>query len=1205
MPLHHDETLAATIVKKERPSNHQPLRGVTSGNVGSQRGFALVATLALMILLTILAVGLLGLSSLSLRSSAQGSAQSQARANARVAMMIAIAELQKNAGSDMRITAPADILDASNPPLTGVWKSWEGSNQQQSGTLRGRPSIPDYSSKTKPASSSGGRFVSWLVSGATVDSMPEDANKLVGKIAAPGTVPLVGAGSLAEADLRQVHVVPQKAGDNGSFAWWVSGENQKALSPKPSGKVNPTTGEWADRIRSHSVADPEPFGMDRVLTNPELASKSFTRGSADFIADGAGAATPTESFHDLSAISTGLLTNVATGGWRKDLSLLTESWNAQPTTGLDFFKISPSESLKYTRPASATDYQPANSMLYHWADHRGSPLREFWARRGPVASWARIATYATLYKKMSATTTSAPNINHQSWPDDGTPEKANLTFHDIRLLPQMARIQMIVSHYATTQGADAGKYRPAVLYTPVVTVWNPYNTRLSLNGRLMLSPAYTWPLALRHKFTGSGAPSLAEEYWAVQANSSFSNYSTKCYGSSGGHQDFRIELNQNPMILEPGETRIFSPAAGNYQNITGNSRPTIILSPGVRTDAGMFLTLDRKLLTQSGGSGNRVSLPGSVDMGVDAKFDVPSRSSGGRLVCGTAYQWFIDSFGSGRSHSWYQVFYAKDDADKLYPPLTGLATATLSQCSSTPVPFLSITLGSRISNYRATATKGVVQANPVVDFFSSNGEPRFTDTYPGNDTLLNTPWDYSVVAHSAGPGDDMIPNADNTTSSSYIVTGVRKADGVSRLVAAELPTRPLVSLADLSQMDIRALNPTPPYSANNVANSDASPLIPRDNVVNPANARANTRSNEQQDDSYCSNQVLFDDWFFSSIAPEPNGFGSASGITQQKNFTDWLTGADPLANHAYRPIREDQVTDSSEASAIFTAEVQPADSWKTIASRIEVEGMFNVNSTSVKAWRALLGHARNHKIPYSRIGGGIGLSDETDYAFSRTSVAGDREAGEAPQVAGEYQDTTEFTGYRVFTDEMLDFLAEEIVEQVRKRGPFLSLSEFVNRQLSGDEELALAGAIQTALNALTADASLNPFETLQNESVASSAIPFGANVSAGYQFPKAAAGHNTYGLPGWTRQADILRPLAPILSARDDTFTIRAYGESRAANGTIQARAWCEAVVRRTRDFNDSSDAPDITTQPLKPVNITFGRRFEIVSFRWLNEGEV
>jgi hypothetical protein len=192
-------------------------------------------------------------------------------------------------------------------------------------------------------------------------------------------------------------------------------------------------------------------------------------------------------------------------------------------------------------------------------------------------------------------------------------------------------------------------------------------------------------------------------------------------------------------------------------------------------------------------------------------------------------------------------------------------------------------------------------------------------------------------------------------------------------------------------------------------------------------------------------------------------------------------------------------------------------------------------------------------------------------------------------------------------DETLDLLAEKIVEQVRLRGPFLSLSEFVNRQLSNDTNLALAGAIQAALNALTADTNLNPFQVIQNESVASVALPFGATTlrDTGYVFPEAAVGHNTYGLPGWTRQADVLRPLAPILSARDDTFTIRTYGDSRSSDGKILARVWCEATVRRIRDFIDPADKPDSTTQPVSQTNLTHGRKFEIISFRWMNHNEV
>jgi len=140
---------------------------------------------------------------------------------------------------------------------------------------------------------------------------------------------------------------------------------------------------------------------------------------------------------------------------------------------------------------------------------------------------------------------------------------------------------------------------------------------------------------------------------------------------------------------------------------------------------------------------------------------------------------------------------------------------------------------------------------------------------------------------------------------------------------------------------------------------------------------------------------------------------------------------------------------------------------------------------------------------------------------------------------------------------------------------------------------------------LEKNASTNPFGVIQSGSKPSSGDPPGAGAT-GYQFKDAAVGFNAYGLPGWTRQADVLRPLAPILSARDDTFVIRAYGDARDASGTtITARAVCEAVVRRTREYVDPADAADITTLPKSPANVTFGRRFEIVSFRWLSSNEI
>ena len=56
----------------------------------------------------------------------------------------------------------------------------------------------------------------------------------------------------------------------------------------------------------------------------------------------------------------------------------------------------------------------------------------------------------------------------------------------------------------------------------------------------------------------------------------------------------------------------------------------------------------------------------------------------------------------------------------------------------------------------------------------------------------------------------------------------------------------------------------------------------------------------------------------------------------------------------------------------------------------------------------------------------------------------------------------------------------------------------------------------------------------------------------------------------------MLRALAPRLSARTDTFRIRAYGEVTDSNGNIIAKAMCEAVVQRLPEYVDVETDPDI-----------------------------
>ena len=72
--------------------------------------------------------------------------------------------------------------------------------------------------------------------------------------------------------------------------------------------------------------------------------------------------------------------------------------------------------------------------------------------------------------------------------------------------------------------------------------------------------------------------------------------------------------------------------------------------------------------------------------------------------------------------------------------------------------------------------------------------------------------------------------------------------------------------------------------------------------------------------------------------------------------------------------------------------------------------------------------------------------------------------------------------------------------------------------------------------------------------------------------------------PGWVMQSDLLSPLAPVTSARSDTFTIRVMGET---DGNMPARTWIELVVQRIPDYVKADlDAPHHRPhEPFKDIN--------------------
>ena len=90
--------------------------------------------------------------------------------------------------------------------------------------------------------------------------------------------------------------------------------------------------------------------------------------------------------------------------------------------------------------------------------------------------------------------------------------------------------------------------------------------------------------------------------------------------------------------------------------------------------------------------------------------------------------------------------------------------------------------------------------------------------------------------------------------------------------------------------------------------------------------------------------------------------------------------------------------------------------------------------------------------------------------------------------------------------------------------------------------------------------------------------------------------------PGYLTQADILQALGSHLTARGDTFLIRSYGDCVNPKGKVESRAWCEAVVQRFPE--KVNPAENISDPPANPAK-DFGRRFRVVSFRWLGEEEI
>ena len=1117
----------------------------------TRNGFALVVTLTLMILLLILALGMLSISTVSLRNTAATQDLDIARSNARLAMVLAVARLQELAGPDTRVTAPADALADSNGPsqLTGVWRSWEGNDHDKSD---GSPITPDYDSKSQQFSpGSSGRFLAWLISGEGAEGSPSDAPDLE---EGADTVPLVSEGSLGEGSDKEVHITPTAIGERGAYAWWIQGENSKAFlkepDPIPSGNE-----EWSRRMASYGLADPTVFGFD----DTEQLRKMVSAESFNLASNSSGGEVASKQyFSDITSYSRGLLTNTANGGWRRDLSLMAEKWDrgaggsSLPTSGLPVFSAEPFQDEIERSLSLAND--PTNAAIYPWVN------ADFTAM-----SWQALLDFVSLYKVVQTNSTSGePFFN----------AVAVSSSDYVTIQPVLARIHLAFGYDATLE--KDGTYTPNFLFKPSVTFWNPYNVAVeSSSTKLIHLYDESFPFKLYAQVGNQAETEVSlQDLMETSGRSPLVRF-TAGIGSSADS------------TMKPGESRIF----GN-QEVDVGSFQVIALQPGFLIDGSFIRSLAK-------------GAPGIANGAAGDKFTYrwePKVDSGN---VSANFQYYkargINSVeGEDLQNSWMKHWMITPEAtvsEKL--PLPGLVndSQTLKSASEEDSPFLAVSIGLRtLMNEDSSGalskihTKGYINTNPITSNVANSDVP------PPLASAEQGPYTWEVFAPNSWE-DPFIPQSDDDAAfgadqSGYIGTSFQSGSGLNRWAIAELPTQPLLSLGELQHFDAGYRNQSPPRVANAIGNSHATPNIESNQVIGSAPSSI--------DHSYASNHVLFDDWFISSITPDVQAFSQNENRSIEQVYADHLSLEIPLRNQRYLPANPLAADDALEAAEDSLAEDM---AWHDIAAEIEVEGMFNINSTSVEAWKAVLMNQRDVQVPETSVGAASAddwsteLVGSSGTVVSRTTISGDPQSAADPNVA-------RLATYTTMTEAQVEALAEEIVEQVRERGPFLSLSEFVNRRLSNDDDLALAGAIESALMELAGSSSNNPFKDIQEAFPEQATLP--SDASSIYEYSKAAEGYAAYGTPGWPRQADILRPLAPIISARDDTFVIRAYGEARnATTGELTASTWCEAVVQRKAEYVDSEDDPTEYTDIQSDLNEKFGRKFDVVSFRWLSPDEI
>lgn len=1195
-------------------------------------------------LVTVVAVAYLSLAAVQVRSSRVGHHQEEARANARLALVIAIGELQRDLGPDQRISATTS-LGRPDQKMGRHWTAVYRSDVLGDSSLYLRDDLDGGLRDARSRSEESPKPINYLVSGneggfrvnQMIPTRPEDTrnnNRLL----------LLGAGTSDGSPQNEVRVPATTLFANGEaagrYAYWVGDLGVKAnLSV-----LNPhETAQGPDRFLPFLGANsPKASGTESPsglrLDLPERAKRGLVSDrSFDLVAPD-GSPWRRELYHDVTVHSQGVLSNTREGGLRRNLTVFLNRDNDIPPLRDEGNVISPGLSSQdnLVGPANADE---AKRLGLAWEETRHT---ETSPKFGLLRDWARLSSDITIAgNRMDAR---APQSERNlPIPDELLGSSQNLNPAALTNVTQTSLTPILVegsmfNTFSTHFNPPGSRYRYNIRSHdfPRVVLWNPYSVPNSLPSTVAMLQV-------------NGRRGFRTDAWVQTADGGERRIGFATWLSFGGrtrpegpvvgsqaYEDaytgsYYFQL--RPTTFAPGECLVFLPdKAAEYdsQNVLNNT-----LSPHADYDfannyyhsasefdeenpdevGGMDWFPKRfwyrpsdaffggaGQLTQSDDSQMILKLAGTHTEISPPDFDDLSQIAA--VSCSLQY-------GAGREppEAWYH-----DPSD----PNSGVPIEFLDIVN--PVITLPPDRRTR-QGYRLRW----FQEHPSNLGIGGNGLSNFPEAWHES-PIAN--WNLRAAYAARSPFENLIGNQGDGVASGPWFFGIYTRDlydeavawmqqtpvrgrndrnlgnpfglpfeGAERFVLFDVPRRELgiVSLAQFQHAKISDYVWHPSYA---IGNSLVDPRLGPDDQTGTA---PRLGENEQDTNGFSAQAIGWsnlnerggsrDSWAEHGkglLLDTPDRANVVYDLSFEVNHNLWdrFFLSSGSASQLAESARSGNTANlpNPRMRLVPGADFRQIDDFHRGALALANDGAFNVNSTSVAAWKAILSANRRSDglIPFPRIVGEKQTPWQANQEVSANST---------------------WDGTRLLDDDEIDRLARAIVVEVHERGPFLSLSDFVNRRLANGPS-GRKGTLESAIERAGLNFPLDFHDSFRLDN----SRPLGDfehpdNIEDSTRLEQTLKPNSkAWGAPVYLTQADLLQAIGSGLTARSDTFVVRAYGES-IVEGEVKARAWCEAIVQRTPE----PIHPDaLGLNPARDKSLPdFGRRFRIRRFRWLSPDEI